>query len=293
MSIIDGILQGAIQGITEFLPVSSDGHVTLYQHLTGLSGEGSLFFTLMLHLGTLVAVFIVYWREILALIFEFFHMISDLFARRFTRSRMNDDRNMVIMLIVATLPLLGFVFLKDWVTKITEDSDIVVEGLCFLYTSVLLFFGAKCVKGRKGPGEMTAKDALIVGVFQGTAIMPGISRSGSTISSGLLLGYSKKYIVRFSFILGIPAILGASVFELKDALEAGVVIQWAPLIAGVITAMVFGVICIKLIEYLVVSDKFQIFAYYTFALGLLTIAAGIVEHVTGQNIVQVVGGLFR
>ena len=123
--------------------------------------------------------------------------------------------------------------------------------------------------------------------------MPGISRSGSTISSGLLLGYSKKYIVRFSFILGIPAILGASVFELKDALEAGVVIQWAPLIAGVITAMVFGVICIKLIEYLVVSDKFQIFAYYTFGLGILTIAAGIVEHVTGQNIVQVVGGLFR
>ena len=228
MSIIDGILQGAIQGITEFLPVSSDGHVTLYQHLTGLSGEGSLFFTLMLHLGTLVAVFIVYWREILDLIFEFFHMISDLFARRFTRSRMNDSRNMVLMLIVATLPLLGFVFLKGWVTGITEDSDIVVEGLCFLYTSVLLFLGAKCVKGRKGSGDMSAKDALIIGVFQGAAIMPGISRSGSTISSGLLLGYSKKYIVRFSFILGIPAILGASVFELKDALESGVVIEWAP-----------------------------------------------------------------
>ena len=119
-------------------------------------------------------------------------------------------------------------------TKITEDSDIVVEGLCFLWTAALLFFASKCVKGKRTAKEMRVRDALIVGVFQGTAIMPGISRSGSTISSSLLLGFSKEYCVKFSFILGIPAILGASLLETKDAIESGIVIEWAPVLIGML-----------------------------------------------------------
>jgi len=292
MTIWDGFIQGIIQGITEFLPISSDGHLTLYQHLTGNSGQGALFFSLMLHLGTLAAVIIAYRRTIWRLIKTFFAMLGDLFTGRFTFKTRDENRRMIFMLILATLPLLAFVLVKDWVTAITEDDDIVVEGFCFLWTAALLFLAAKCVKGRKHAREMRVRDALIIGVFQGTAIMPGISRSGSTIASGLLLGYSREFCVRFSFLLGIPAILGASILEGKEALAAGEAIAWGPVLVGIVTSAAVGYVCIRLINYLVKTDKFIVFSYYTGILGLLTVIAGILEHIWGSNIVELVSRLF-
>lgn len=292
MSILDGFLQGIIQGATEFLPISSDGHLTLYQHLTGNSGEGALFFNLMLHLGTLLAVIIAYHKEIWELICAFFGMVGDLLHGRFTFKTRDENRRMIFMFVVACLPLLGFLLIKDWVTAITEDDDIVIEGLCFLWTAALLFFASKCVKGKKTAGEMRVRDALIIGVFQGTAIMPGISRSGSTISSGLLLGFSREYCVKFSFILGIPAILGASLLEAKDAFASGLEIELLPVLVGMLTAAVVGYFCIQLIQYLVASDRFILFSYYTAALGTVVLVAGILEHLWGENIVALVGRLF-
>ena len=292
MSILDGFLQGIIQGATEFLPISSDGHLTLYQHLTGNSGEGALFFNLMLHLGTLLAVIIAYHKEIWELICAFFGMVGDLLHGRFTFKTRDENRRMIFMFVVACLPLLGFLLIKDWVTAITEDDDIVIEGLCFLWTAALLFFASKCVKGKKTAGEMRVRDALIIGVFQGTAIMPGISRSGSTISSGLLLGFSREYCIKFSFILGIPAILGASLLEAKDAFASGLEIELLPVLVGMLTAAVVGYFCIRLIQYLVASDRFILFSYYTAALGTVVLVAGILEHLWGENIVALVGQLF-
>lgn len=291
MTIWDGLFQGIIQGVTEFLPVSSDGHLTLYQHLTGNSGQGALFFNLMLHLGTLLAVFLVYYKDIWQLICAFFKMLGEVFTGKFHFKTQDENRRMIYMLFLACVPLLGFVLLKDWVTMITEDNDIVVEGFCFLWTAVLLFLASRTAKGQKTAKEMRVRDALVIGVFQGTAIMPGISRSGSTISSGLLLGYSKEFCVKFSFILGIPAILGASVFEAKDAISSGQAIEWAPVLVGIITAAVVGYFCIRLIRYLVVSDKFIVFSYYTGVLGVLTLVAGILEHIWGSNIVELVSRL--
>lgn len=291
MTILDGLFQGIIQGATEFLPISSDGHLTLYQHLTGNSGEGALFFNLMLHLGTLAAVFIAYHKDIWELIVTFFEMVRDIFTGKFSFKTKDENRRMIFMLFLACVPLLAFLPVKDWVTKITEDSDIVVEGLCFLWTAALLFLASKCVKGKKTAKEMRVRDALIVGVFQGTAIMPGISRSGSTISSSLLLGFSKEYCVKFSFILGIPAILGASLLETKDAIESGIVIEWAPVLIGMLTAAVVGYLCIRLIQYLVASDRFILFSYYTAALGAVVLVAGILEHLWGENIVDLIARL--
>ena len=291
MTILDGLFQGIIQGATEFLPISSDGHLTLYQHLTGNSGEGALFFNLMLHLGTLVAVFVAYHKDIWELICAFFAMVRDIFTGRFSFKTKDENRRMIFMLFLACVPLLAFLPVKDWVTGITEDSDIVVEGLCFLWTAALLFLASKCVKGKKTASGMRVRDALIVGVFQGTAIMPGISRSGSTISSSLLLGYSKEYCVKFSFILGIPAILGASLLEAKDAFEAGISIEWGPVLVGMLTAAVVGYLCIRLIQYLVASDRFILFSYYTAALGTVVLIAGILEHLWGENIVALVSRL--
>ena len=290
VTILDGFLQGIIQGATEFLPISSDGHLTLYQHFTGNAGEGALFFSLMLHLGTLLAVVAVYYRDILALFAAFFGTIRDMFTGKFSFKTRDEYKRMLYMFVVACLPLLAFLLVKDWVTAITEDGDIVVEGLCFLYTGALLYLASKCVKGKKSARAMRPFDAAIVGVFQGTAIMPGISRSGSTISSGLLLGYSREYCVKFSFILGIPAVLGASLVELKDALGTGAQIEWAPILVGIITAAVVGYFCIRLIRYLVVSDQFIVFSYYTFALGALVLVIGIIEHIGGANIITLIGG---
>lgn len=281
MSVTDAVLQGIIQGVTEFLPISSDGHLSIYQHFTGNYGENALIFTLVLHLGTLAAVFVTYRKEIWELIAEVFSVLYDLFHRRLSAVRPSQTRCMVYMLIIATLPLFGFVLIKDFITSFAEDSDIIVEGLCFLFTAAMLFFASKCVKGRKEAKDMSVKDALTIGVFQGLAIMPGISRSGSTISSGLLLGYSKDFMVTFSFILSIPAILGACVLDIPEIIAAGVVYSWPVIIAGLVSSAVVGFLAIKLIRYLVVNDKFIVFSYYTFIFGIIVLLLGLAEKFLG------------
>ncbi len=279
MSLLDGILQGIIQGLTEFLPVSSSGHVSLYQHFTGNNSENGLMFTLMLHLGTLLAVFIAYHKLIGQLIIEGIVMLSDLFKGQLFKAKLTENRMMIYMLILTTLPLAGFVLIQDFITSFANDSDIIVEGLCFLFTSALLFFSAKCIKGKKTAKDMKFKDAMVVGLFQGLAILPGVSRSGSTISSGLMLGFSKDFMVRFSFLLSIPAILGASILEIPDAIREGVSFDMAPLILGMLSALIIGLFAIKLVQYLVVNDKYIYFAYYTFILGIVVLGIGIYENV--------------
>lgn len=281
MTITDAILQGIIQGLTEFLPISSDGHLSIYQHFTGNYGENALIFTLMLHLGTLIAVLVTYRQTIFELVGEAFSMIYDLFHRRLSFTRVSQTRAMVYMLIITTLPLFGFVLIKDFITSFAEDSDIIIEGLCFIYTAVMLFLAAKCVKGRKGAKDMSIKHALRIGVFQGLAILPGVSRSGSTIASGLLLGYSKDFMVTFSFILSIPAIRGACVLDIPEIITAGMVYSWPVIIAGLVSSAIVGFLAIKLIRYLVVNDKFIIFSYYTFALGIVVLLLGIAEKIMG------------
>ena len=293
MSIFNAILQGILQGLTEFLPVSSDGHLTLFQHFTGTSGSGAMLFTVMLHMGTLIAVFIAYWKQIWALILEFFRMVKDIFTGKFSFKNLNPDRRMIIMIVVATLPLLAFYFVKDYFTALAEDSDIVVEGLLFIFTGVLLFMADRCSKGTKTAADMKYGDSLLIGAFQGLAALPAVSRSGSTISIALMRGYTREYAVMFSFILGIPAILGANIFEVKDALQAGMTINLLPAVIGIVCAAVVGYFAIKLIAWLVKTDRFVIFAYYTFILGVLTIIVGTIEHVVGMNFVDYIASVIK
>ena len=281
MTITDAILQGIIQGLTEFLPISSDGHLSIYQHFTGNYGENALIFTLMLHLGTLIAVLVTYRKTIWELIVEVFSIIYDLFHRRLSHSRPTQMRSMVYMLIVTTLPLVAFVLVKDFITSFAEDKDIIIEGLCFLFTAVMLFLSSKCIKGRKTAREMTLRDALTIGFFQGLAILPGVSRSGSTISTGLLLGYSKEFMVTFSFILSIPAILGACALDIPEIIAAGMVYSWPVIIAGLVSSAIVGFLAIRLIRYLVINDKFIIFSYYTFVLGIVVLLVGLAERFLG------------
>ena len=261
MNIFEAIMQGIIQGLTEFLPVSSSGHLSLYQHFTGNSGEGALLFSAVLHLGTLVAVFTAFRKTIWELIKELGFMIKDIFTGKFKWKEMNPPRRAIIMMIISLLMLIPFYIFKDFFEGVSEDSDIIVEGICFLYTATILFLSDRCVKGNKKFGDITVKNAVTVGAFQGVALLPGVSRSGSTISGGLFCGFERETAVQYSFILGIPAILGGCLLQVKDAVDQKAMdIEPLNFAVGFIVSAIVGICAIKMVNWLVKSDKFKICA---------------------------------
>ena len=287
MNIFEAIMQGIIQGLTEFLPVSSSGHLSLYQHFTGNSGEGALLFSAVLHLGTLVAVFTAFRKTIWELIKELGFMIKDIFTGKFKWKEMNPPRRAIIMMIISLLMLIPFYIFKDFFEGVSEDSDIIVEGICFLYTATILFFSDRCVKGNKKFGDITVKNAVTVGAFQGVALLPGVSRSGSTISGGLFCGFERETAVQYSFILGIPAILGGCLLQVKDAVDQKAMdIEPLNFAVGFIVSAIVGICAKKMVNWLVKSDKFKIFAVYTLILGVVVIGIGIFEHAVGMNLVD-------
>lgn len=287
MNIFEAIMQGIIQGLTEFLPVSSSGHLSLYQHFTGNSGEGALLFSAVLHLGTLVAVFTAFRKTIWELIKELGFMIKDIFTGKFKWKEMNPPRRAIIMMIISLLMLIPFYIFKDFFEGVSEDSDIIVEGICFLYTATILFLSDRCVKGNKKFGDITVKNAVTVGAFQGVALLPGVSRSGSTISGGLFCGFERETAVQYSFILGIPAILGGCLLQVKDAVDQKAMdIEPLNFAVGFIVSAIVGICAIKMVNWLVKSDKFKIFAVYTLILGVVVIGIGIFEYAVGMNLVD-------
>ena len=308
MTIFEAIIQGIIQGATEFLPVSSSGHLSISKHVFGIELPGILF-DVMLHLGTLLAVVFVYRQLIWRLIKEFGSLCVDIAHRNFKWSEMNRDRRLLFMLVIGLLPLF-LLFLpipgtgldvKGLSDYLGSDSDIVVEGLALLATSALLFAGIAAIKRVKettrrkdasgrgvksnGRKKIHTVDALLIGITQCiAAVFPGLSRSGSTLSVGLLRGINQQTALDYSFVLGIPSIAAAalvSVFDMGD--QAGAV-GAAPLIAGVITSAVVGFLAIKLLKWIVTTNKLHIFAFYTLIVGALVVIIGIFEHITGNNL---------
>lgn len=285
MSFFDAVIQGIIQGLTEFLPVSSSGHLSLYQHFTGNSGEAAGIYSILLHLGTLLAVCIAFYREIWDMIKEFFAMAKEIFTGKFDKNNMTGARRMIFLLIISLVPLAFFYFISDFYNSLSTDNDIIVEGLCFLLTAVLLVVSGKCVKaGGTSAENMTWKQALGMGIMQGIAPLPGLSRSGSTISTGLILGVSRDQAVAFSFIMGVPAVLAANILEVPAAISGEVEINWAAALVGMAVSLAVGIAAIKTVKLLVKNDKFAKFAWYLVPLGIITVAVGIYEHVFGQII---------
>ncbi len=274
------IIQGIIQGLTEFLPVSSSGHLSVAQHFMNI-GDESLIISIVLHLGTLAAVFAAFWGTIWGMIKEFFLTIRDIFTGKFSWRNMNDNRRMMFMVIIATLVLVPVYFFKDFFTSVEGDGDIIFEGCAFVFTAILLFLSDACVKGYKTGKNMTVKDAITVGLFQCVALFPGVSRSGSTVTAGLFCGLTRETAVTYSFILGIPAILGGSILEINDAVSSGVQLDIVPLLIGFLTAAIVGFLSIKLVKLIIKHDKFKIFGIYTLILGLLCVGYGIFEAATG------------
>lgn len=284
MKVLSAILQAIIQGLTEFLPVSSSGHLSVYQHFTGNSGEGALMFSAILHLGTLVAVFVCFWQQIFALIIEFFAMVKDIFTGKFSFKNMEPARRVIFMFIISTAVLIPFYIFKGFFESFSEDASILAEGICFLYTAAILFMADRTEKGTKEITDVSMKDAATIGFFQAVALLPGVSRSGSTISAGIFSGLKRSEAISYSFILGIPAILGGCLVEVKDGLASEADISILNCIIGFVVAAVVGLLAIKLVQWLMKSDKFKVFYIYTAILGVVVIGFAIAEMIFGHPI---------
>lgn len=273
------ILMGIIQGVAEFLPISSSGHLALFQQFFGMENmeEKYMMFTVMLHFGTLISVLVVYWKDVVEMIREFFLGIAAL-AGKDTGTPPPPARRMVMLIIIATLPLFVMVLLQDAVNALFASS--IMVSIALLATGCILFFSDRLARGRKTAKNATITDALIVGCGQALAVIPGLSRSGTTISVGMMRGFDRAFAVRFSFLMSLPAIVGANILELKDAAESGFVTSELPMyLVGVVVAAVVGYFAIRLVKSLSDKGKFGKFAYYCWAVGLGSLIAGIVKTV--------------
>ena len=297
-------LQGIVQGLTEFLPVSSSGHLNIFQHFTGLSGEGNLFLNVMLHLGTLVAVCAFYYKLIFRLIKAFGSMVKKLFTGKLNFKKLSDDENLLLMLVIGLVPLfLLFVPIgndmkvKDLADILTGDkSYFIVTGISLLLTSVLLFTSSKVNRKNEalayqGKTKLKSRynvlDAITVGLVQCVAaILPGLSRSGSTLAAGQFRSIKKQDAMDYTFVLAIPSILAAAALELLDAIKApeGLSVDIGPVIVGVIFSAVVGYFSIALFKWLLKTDRTYIFVIYTAIMGLFVIGVSIYEMITASTV---------
>ena len=277
MHLLNAFLLGIVQGVAEFLPISSSGHLSIAQNLLNLGVEGTddVFFDVLLHLGTLVAVFAAYWEDIRDMILEFFHMIGDVAHGTVPRS-VPPARRLILLIIVGTLPLFVILPFRRMVEALYSNTFFV--GGALLATGLLLFACDRIRKGRKTEKSATLLDVLVVGVGQAIATCPGISRSGMTISMGCFRGMERRFAVRFAFLLSIPAVLGANILQIGDVVETGIDVKLLPAyLLGVAAAAVSGYLSIRLVRMVASQGRFGIFAYYCWAAGAVTIALSILK----------------
>lgn len=297
MKLWQAILFAILQGVTEFLPVSSSGHLVLLKQLFGLESSVDVSFDVMLHVGTLIAVCAVYWKDVYRLFIEFIEIVKDLCANlkifidnKKTQKASEEDgvdwelkpyrkivksayRKFVVLVIVSTIPtaiigLLERKFVEDIVVRTS-----LLPGIFLLITGLTIALLDLIPDGWKTPKQTSYKDAAVIGVVQGLATLPGISRSGSTITAGVAVGLRKDFAIKYSFIMSIPAILGALVLEIPDIFskKAAAGAQFGNYFIGMIVSAVVGFICIKTLLKLIRDRKMSYFTFYCLAVGAIAI----------------------
>ena len=268
---------GFVQGVAEFLPISSSGHLSLMQYFFGFEEVDNLF-NILLHFATLIAVCVVYWKDIVGMVLEFFRGLASLFSKRGSRevSRPPEARRLVLLVILGTLPLALVVPIEDYVEKLGNSPIFVAVAL--LVTGFILFFSDRMARGKKNGRTATVADALLVGVAQAFATVPGLSRSGCTISAGMLRGFDRKFAVRYSFLLSLPAVLGATLLKVvKTISEGGIDTALLPkYLIGMVVAGVVGYFSIRLVQLLADKGKFGKFSIYCWIAGVVALVAAIV-----------------
>ena len=266
MSIYEAIILGLVQGLAEFLPISSSGHLALLQFFFGIDESYALTFAVMLHVGTLVSVFAVYWKDIVELVRELGMVFKDIFTGKGLRVSANPTRKLGFLIIVATIPtgIIG-ILLQD-IFEIMYGSLLLI-GIGFIATGTILYIAERVGSNRLGINEMKFRSAAFVGICQGVAIWPGISRSGTTIFGSLICGLTRESAVKFVFLMSIPAIMGATLLDIRagfDAMSLNVII-------GMVVAAVSGFFAIKTMIRAVSNKKLLGFSVYTWILGIFSI----------------------
>lgn len=289
MSLLESIILGFIQGVTEFLPVSSSGHLAIFKNFFGLQEVG-ISFDILLHVGTLVAVFICFWSDIWELIVNGVGIVIDVCKNigRFFGNLINGKkpeytkkdyvkvletpyRRYVMLILIATIPtgIMG-ILLKDTIERVS--AALLIPGICLLITSVLLLIADNAKDGNDIEGTTSYKKAGFIGICQGLATMPGISRSGTTITACLMAGLDRAFAVKFSFIVSIPAILGAAVLDIPDMFTESIsMTEWVNYGVGTVVSAVVGFVCIKTMLKVVRQKKFKGFSLYCAIMGLVAI----------------------
>lgn len=285
MTLFDSIFMGIIQGVTEFLPVSSSGHLAIFSILFGVETDTGMLFDILLHIGTLVAVCAVYYKDILGMIVEFIRMMGDVFynirAKSWNKKHKkqkeirdvvcNSNRKMALMIIVTSIPtgVIGFAA-SDLIEQLS--NYLIVPGICLLITATMLLIADRLPDGNITPKKASYTSAFVIGIAQGIATLPGISRSGTTITACLGCKYERKFAVKYSFLMSLPAIIGAALKELLDV--SGTEIASGEIgyyIIGTLVAAVVGYVCIKTMLVIVGKKKFTYFSVYCYIMGLTAI----------------------
>ena len=281
MTYFEAVILGLVQGLAEFLPISSSGHLALLQQFFGIDENKVLLFAVMLHVGTLISVFIVYWKDIWELIVELCLTIKDLCTGKGLRLEERPVRKLGVLIIIATIPtgiigVLGGDFFDSLYTSI------VPIGIGLIITGFLLVMAERMGSSSRGLEKMNFRNAFFIGLVQGIAICPGISRSGSTLFGSLICNLDRKFAVKFVFLISIPSILGSAVLELPDAIEAGVTAAEAgPVIVGMLVAAVSGLVAIKTMIKIVSDKKLSYFSYYVWVVGVFVVMLGIFGPMLG------------
>lgn len=279
MTVLQAILLGLVQGITEFLPVSSSGHLSIFQNLFGMTTaeDNNMMFDVLLHLGTLVSVVLVYRKDIREILYDcraYYRALRN--PKQAEGDRRYPGVKLLLMMIVATLPLVIILPVKDYIERLYYSTAFI--GIALILTGAMLFVADRMDRGRKTARSMGLWDALMVGVCQAIATVPGLSRSGTTITAGISTGLERQFAVKFSFLISIPAVLGANLLSLIKAIGEGV--DWASLpawLVGTVVAGGVGYVAIWFMRSIARKGKFGWFAYYCAAAGVVTLIITIVQ----------------
>lgn len=291
MNLLESIIMGLIQGLTEFLPVSSSGHLAIFKQLFGMEDAG-IAFDVLLHVGTLIAVFVAFRKDIWELIVNAVGILADvcrnigIWFSNFSKRKLITEkkkkyikvvstpyRRFVMLVLVTTIPtgIMGVVF-NDVIEN--ASTALIIPGICLLITGVLLLIADNTKAGSKDENTVSYRNAFGIGICQGFATLPGISRSGTTITACLVSRIDKTFAVKYSFIMSIPVILGAAVLKIPElgaeSNSAGSIVNY---IIGMLVAAAVGYVCIKTMLNVVKKQKFKYFAYYCFIVGTIAIAA--------------------
>lgn len=279
MSIWMAIFLGIVQGATEFLPISSSGHLSIFQNLFKLdyAENEHLLFDVLLHVGTLAAVCVFYWKDIRTMALDTLNFVKGGRGSSGEDGRLKPSVRLVFMIIVSILPLFVILPFSDHIETLCNNTPFIAFAL--IITGALLYASGKLQEGRKNEKTSSVADALVVGLAQAVATIPGLSRSGSTITVGLARGFRREYAVKFSFLMSIPAILGSALLTLIKAISSGIVWANVPLyLVGMAVSGVVGYFALVLLKKLIIANSFSKFAYYCWGAAIVSLVLSLIIH---------------